>query len=31
MKQGKLDMVKHEMAKVNIDILAISELKWTEI
>ena len=24
-------MVKHEMAKVNIDILAISELKWTEM
>jgi len=31
MKQGKLDTVKHEMAKVNIDILAISELKWTDI
>ena len=31
MKQGKLDVAKHEMAKVNIAILAISELKWTEI
>ena len=28
MKQGKLDMVKQEMARVNIDILGISELKW---
>ena len=27
--QGKLEVVKHEMARVNIDILAISELKWT--
>ena len=27
MNQGKLDMVKQEMARVNIDILAISELK----
>ena len=27
--QGKLDMVKQEMARVNIDILGISELKWT--
>jgi len=27
MSQGKLDMVKREMARVNIDILAISELK----
>ena len=27
----KLEVVKHEMAKVNIDILAISELKWTEM
>ena len=26
--QGKLDMVKQEMARVNIDILGISELKW---
>ena len=27
--QGKLQVVKQEMAKVNIDILGISELKWT--
>ena len=29
MNQGKLDVVKQEMAKVNVDILGISELKWT--
>ena len=29
--QGKLKMVKQEMAKVNIDILGISELKWTRM
>ena len=29
MNQGKLDVVKQEMAKVNINILGISELKWT--
>ena len=29
MNQGKLDMVKQDMARVNIDILGISELKWT--
>ena len=29
MNQGKLDIVKQEMARVNIDILGISELKWT--
>ena len=28
MNQGKLDVVKPEMASVNIDILEISELKW---
>ena len=28
MNQGKLDMVKQEMARVNINILVISELKW---
>ena len=31
MNQGKLEVVKQEMARVNIDILGISELKWTEI
>ena len=29
MNQGKLDMVKQEMARVYINILGISELKWT--
>ena len=29
MNQGKLEMVKQEMERVNIDILGISELKWT--
>ena len=29
MNQGKLKVVKQEMARVNIDILEISELKWT--
>ena len=29
MKQGKLEVVKQEMARVNINILEISELKWT--
>ena len=28
MNQGKLDVVKQEMARVNTDILGISELKW---
>ena len=27
--QGKLEVIKQEMARVNIDILGISELKWT--
>ena len=27
--QGKLEVVKQEMVRVNIDILGISELKWT--
>ena len=31
MNQGKLEVVKQEMASVNIDILAICELKWTEM
>ena len=29
MNQGKLDVVKQETARVNINILGISELKWT--
>ena len=29
MSQGKLEVVKQEMTRVNIDILRISELKWT--
>ena len=29
MNQGKLEVVKQEMARVNISILGISELKWT--
>ena len=31
MNQSKLEAVKQEMARVNIDILAIGELKWTEM
>ena len=31
MNQGKLEVVKQEMARVNIDILEISELKWTRM
>ena len=31
MNQGKLKVFKQEMARVNIDILGISELKWTEM
>ena len=29
MNQGKLEVVKQEMARVNIDILGINKLKWT--
>ena len=29
MNQGKLEVVKQEMARVNVDILRIRELKWT--
>ena len=29
MSQGKMEVVKQEMARVNINILGISELKWT--
>ena len=31
MNQGKLEVVKQEMERVNIDILGISELKWTGV
>ena len=31
MNQGKWDVVQQEMAKVNIDMLGISELKWTRM
>ena len=31
MNQGELEVVKQEMARVNIDISGISELKWTGI
>ena len=31
MDQGKLEVVKQEMASVNIDILGVSELKWIEM
>ena len=29
MNQGKLEVVKQEMARVNVDILGISQIKWT--
>ena len=29
MNQGKLEVIKQKMARVNVDILGISELKWT--
>ena len=31
MNQGKLEVVRQEMARVNIHILGISKLKWTEM
>ena len=31
MNQGKLEVIKQEMARVNVDILGISKLKWTEM
>ena len=31
MNQGKLEVVKQEMARENVDILGISELKWTRM
>ena len=30
MNQGQMDVVKQEMARMNIDILGVSELKWTK-
>ena len=29
MNQGKLEVVKQEIARVNVDIVGVSELKWT--
>ena len=31
MNQGKLEVIEQEMTRVNIDILGISELKWTRM
>ena len=31
MNQGKLDVIKQEMARVNVKSLGISELKWTRM
>ena len=31
MNEGKLEVVKQEMVRVNVDILGISRLKWTEM
>ena len=31
MNQGKLEVVKQEMARVNINILGISEIRWTRM
>ena len=31
MNQGKLEVVKQEMARVNVDILGISKIKWTRM
>ena len=31
MNQGKLEVVKQEMATVNVNMLGVSELKWTEM
>ena len=31
MNEGKLEVVKQEIARVNINILGISELRWTEM
>ena len=31
MNQGKLEVVKQEMARMNVNILGINEVKWTEM
>ena len=31
MNQGKVEVIKQEMARLNIDIIIISELKWTNL
>ena len=31
MNQGRLEVVKQEIARVNIDILGMSKLKWTRV
>ena len=31
MNQGKLEVVKQQMARVNVNILGISEIKWTKM
>ena len=31
MNQGKLEVVKQDMARVNVDILGINEFKWTRM
>ena len=31
MNQGKLEVIKQKMARVNVDILGISELRWTRL
>ena len=31
MNQGKMEVVKEQMARVNVNILGISELKWTGV
>ena len=31
MNQGKLEVAKQEMARVNVDILGVSELRWTRM